>query len=151
MPAEDFTHPDKTAAGKRREPFSSAPFFCMLGCRFSSRNRIPKNISPSADFPSCRATQKGINYSNENAWSGFVERRRGRPVGRIYTASFRFMLQESVKSRFLAACEKNDEEASTVLRKFMAQYTAWSELDMGYRAGMRFTFIHEPEQLEEGR
>lgn len=82
--------------------------------------------------------------------SGLVEKRRGRPVGRIYTASLKFMLQESVKARFLAACETNGEEASTVLRSFMAQYAAWTELGIGYRSGMQFAFIPEPEQQLEG-
>jgi len=60
------------------------------------------------------------------------------------------MLEEAVKARFLTACGENDEEASTVLRRFMAQYAAWTEQDMGYRAGMIFCFKAEPEQLLEG-
>jgi hypothetical protein len=77
-----------------------------------------------------------------------VEKRRGRPVGRIYTASLKFMLEEGVKRRFLAACSENGEEASTVLRTFMAQYAAWTEQGCGYKSGMQFSFIPEPERME---
>ena len=112
--------------------------------------QTPKIFHPLRIFPLAGLLKREIITAMEKYGVVFVERRRGRPVGRIYTASFRLMLQESVKGRFLAACERNGEEASTVLRNFMAQYAIWSELGMGYRSGMQFTFIPEPEQQLEG-
>lgn len=70
----------------------------------------------------------------------------GRRPGRTHTANIKMVLTPEEKSAFFDACAANGEEASTAIRRYMAQYVEWTRSRPATEVGSPPNFIQHQQR-----